>query len=308
MVEKERSLPITSRDPAPVELFNSGSPEGKKPFRITLLMLEIEDKHNGTPIDAILRSLYWDQKKGPSQIGREVGRSKNTIYSWLIRLGIGTRSVKDGIDVWKTGREPGEMLAGRNNRTEVRLTDVQNKFKIESEEGLRKFLGEMYKQYHSLEAMAKALTEGGINVGSTIVKNWMSNSRLDRNVLLEEDNKNLVQKAFENGDFMRLTQRQQHILESRGYLGEEPLVPFRKLKEVQVGRVGRITFQSAFDTEVKALKRLRKQVHKRLIMAQARVSSRPVGRPKKSSSEVSPEQSNSRILETQRISQERNTF
>lgn len=297
MVEKEISLSgsrvennskgsnsqvLQMQNPDPVEVFNSVTLEGEKPFPRTPLMRKIEDQHDGTPIDRILRSFYWDQKKSSKRIGIELDKSGDTIseatiYGWLVRLGVGTRSLHDAMLAWRAGRQPGEVFIRRINPTKSKLAEVKKTFEIESEEGVRALLGAMYKQYHSLETMAKTLRERGINVGLTIVKNWMSHFGLDLNALLEEDNRNLVQNAVQSGDFDILTEKQKNILKNRGYFKEGRLIPFRELEEVQSEM---ITYQTASDSEIRALGRLKKRVHARLKMAEP-VVRRPVGRPKK---------------------------
>jgi len=84
---------------------------------------------------------------------------------------------------------------------------------------------------------------------------WKEGRQHGDMLVREEHNRSVVQKAVESGDFRRLTQRQQHILKIRGYLGEKPLVPLRKLKKLE--DLG-ITFQSVSATEARALKRLKR--------------------------------------------------
>lgn len=278
---------LKMQNPEPVEVFNSRLLKGEKPFLKTPLMRKIEDQHDGTPIDRILRSFYWDKKKSSRRIGIELDKSGDTIseatiYSWLVRLGVGTRSPHDAVLAWRAGRQPSEVFIKRISPTKNKLTEVRETFEIESEEKTGVFLGAMYKQYQSLEAVAKALRESGIKVGSTIVKNWMSHFGLDIDVLLKEDDKNLVQNAVQNGDLDVLTEKQKNILKSRGYFKEGRLTPFRKLEEVQSKT---ITYQTAFDSEIRTLGRLKKRVHARLKMAEP-VVRRPVGRPKQNKPEM----------------------
>lgn len=294
MVKKEISLSIASdvgnnskdgnapalrmQNPEPVEIFNSGSLERGRPFCITPLMREVEGEHGDIPIDRLLHSFYWEQKKSPRQIGMELKRPKDTIYSWLVDLGVGRRSAKDAVLVWRAGRQPSEMKV-KNSPTKIKLTEVEKTFEIESEEKIKALLEAMYKQYQSWGAMAKAFRESGINVGSTIVRNWISYFGIDTNALLEEDNRNCVQNAVENGGLDDLTDKQRNVLESRGYFREGQLIPFRKLEEVQSKT---ITYQTACDNERAALKKLKKRAHARLIMEeQVSVVRKPVGRPKR---------------------------
>lgn len=73
-------------------------------------------------------------------------------------------------------------------------------------------------------------------------------------LIREEHKKSIVKSAVMSGDFDRLTKKQQDILKVRGYLGRKPLVPFRELEKAS-NALG-ITFQSAYDREVRALRRL----------------------------------------------------
>jgi len=272
MVERQIGLDITSgvgdkpkeggnpqaiqmQNTVPAEIFNSESPVGERPLHKTPQMRKIENQHNGTPIDSILYDLHWVQNKSTRQIGRELNnKSGVTIGNWFGLLGVEIRSARDGVLARYAQGEPRKISAVRNSPTptEKKLVQVKERFEIESDDKVRVFFEEMYKQYKSLGAMVKAFRDSGIKVGERIVKNWMLYFEIE-DTLLEEHKKSIVKKAVENGDFGRITPQQQYILQIRGYLGEKPLVPFRKLTELK--DLG-ITFQSASDTEVRAFRRL----------------------------------------------------
>lgn len=201
------------QNPVPAEILNGNSPGGERPFRKTPLMKKIEGLHDGAPIEGILYDLYWRQQNSTRQTGKVLGGlSGPTIAKWIVGLGEEIRSAKDGMLASYAQGQRRKILAVNFSPTKNKLMEVKETFEIDSEERIKAFLRTMYKKYHSLEAMAEAFGEKGINVRSPTVRKWMLQFELDLNVLREKDDRNLVRRSVESGEFEKLTPSQKEVL------------------------------------------------------------------------------------------------
>lgn len=188
-------------------------------FTKTRLMLKIEEAH-GKSIDSIFREKYWDQEERPKEIMKELGIGRVSFYKWIHATGVGVRTTAEAVRlVWKRWKETGETPVTISNRSQAKYEEARQMLEIGSDDEFKTYLQEMYREHRSLQAMTKEFKNNGINVGNTVVKNWMSRLGIQRMTesigRLEEDDRSFVEKSYKSGAFWILTSKEKEALTLR---------------------------------------------------------------------------------------------
>jgi hypothetical protein len=192
----------------------------------TPAMLRIEKLHDDRPIEKIVYDLYWGQRKSIIEVGSELGKTALTLRGWMDTFGIRVRSKRESLVAFH------EIHPGSRGSTKEKFFQTRYKYVIDalgegSVEKFRERLTEIYRQDGSLAKTSRTINGLGISINCRVVKGFLKELIIEDN---KSYNKSLIQEAVENGDFLKLTDKQREALEAR-FLKSGKVRTFRECQE-----------------------------------------------------------------------------
>lgn len=197
----------------------------------TPAMLRIEKLHDDRPIEKIVYDLYWLQKKSIIEVGSELGKTPLTLRGWMDTFGIRVRSKSESLVAYYKTHPEGRRYRERGS-TKEKFFQTRYKYVIDalgegSVEKFRERLTEIYRQAGSLAKTSRTINGLGITINPDVVKDLLKELGIEDNISYT---KSLIQEAVENGDFLKLTDKQREALEVR-FLKSEKARTFRECQK-----------------------------------------------------------------------------